>query len=78
LRSHLGLGPYTWTEARLQPAVTAIKAAHITDLRAALHQAYQATGRIPPAYADPVLSPGGTAVRATHLSELQGAVRNLE
>jgi hypothetical protein len=78
LRSHLGLGPYTWTEASLQPAVTAVKAAHIIDLRAALHQAYQATGRTPPAYADPVLSPGGTAVRATHLSELQGAVRNLE
>ena len=51
---------------------------HLTELRAALSEAYAAAGRAAPAYTDPVVTPGATVIRAAHLMELRAAVAALE
>ena len=51
---------------------------HLTELRAALAEAYSAAGRAAPAYTDPVVTAGATAIRAAHLMELRAVVAALE
>ena len=55
-----------------------MKAQHLSDLHAALSQAYTAAGRTPPSYADPTLTARVTLITASHLSELRTAIRSLE
>ena len=50
----------------------------MTELRAALAEAYAAAGRAAPDYSDPVVTAGVTVIRAAHLMELRAAVAALE
>jgi hypothetical protein len=56
------------------PGVTPVKAVHVTQMRTALTQAYQAAGRTAPSFSDPSLTAGLTAVRAAHIAKLRAAV----
>ena len=78
LRLHLGLLTFTWTDERIEPGVTPVKAVHLTELRAALNEAYTKAGREAPSYTDQVIVPLVTPIRAVHLTELQRAVVALE
>ena len=60
------------------PGVTPVKAVHITQMRTALSQAYQAAGRTPPTYSEPSLIAGQTPIRAAHIAELRAAVLALQ
>ena len=64
--------------AQLVPEVTEIAAAHMTDLRTALREAYEAVGRVAPVFVDPEIAPRVGAIRAVHLRELRAAVVVLE
>lgn len=55
-----------------------MKRVHVTELRTALAEAYQAAGRTQPTYPEPTITAGQTVIRASHLSELRTAVRSLE
>jgi len=50
---------------------------HLTELRTALDQAYQAAGQTPPTYTDSAVVAGLTVIKAIHLNELRTAVRAL-
>jgi hypothetical protein len=77
LRATYGLSPYAWTDPTLQPGVTTIKAAHLTEMRTALQQAYTAAGQTPPGFAESIAA-RVTIIRAVHLEELRTAVLALE
>ena len=62
----------------IPPGVTPAKTVHLTELRAALNQAYQAAGWTPPAYTDPTIVAEQTVIQAIHLNELRTAVRALQ
>jgi len=53
----------------LVPGITPIKAIHLTELRAALNDAYLAVGRTPPTYTDPTAA-AELIINAIHLSEV--------
>lgn len=55
-----------------------IRRVHLTELRAALEEAYRAAGRAAPAYTDPEVTAGETVIGAAHLMELRAAVGALE
>ena len=57
---------------------TVVRAVHVSELRAALNEAYQRMGLASPTFTDPVLAARETELKAVHLSELRGAVRGLE
>ena len=73
-----GLATFAWTDPTLTPGTSTAKVAHVTDLRTALNQAYQAAGRALPTYTDPTLAPGGATIKAIHLDELRTAVSALQ
>ena len=60
------------------PGVTSARAAHLTELRSALGEAYAAAGRPAPGYTDAAVTAGVTAMRAVQLQELRLAVVALE
>ena len=62
----------------LTPGVTPIRRVHLTELRAALAEAYSAAGQTAPTYTDPVITVGETVIRAAHLMDLRAAVAALE
>ena len=66
-----------YTDATIAMGVASIKAVHITDLRAALDQAYTAAGRLPPTYTDPSLGTG-TTMKVAHIAELRAAIIAIE
>ena len=72
-----GLPPFDWTDRTLTPGVTPVRGVHLTELRAALAEAYAAAGRQGPVWtnADPA---GAIVIRAAHLMELRDAVLALE
>lgn len=76
LRLSSNLGPYPYTDPILVAGVTSIRAVHITELRAALGEAYNQYGLTPPTYTDPMLT--GIAVKAVHITELRNAAIGLE
>jgi hypothetical protein len=77
LRAMYGLTPYGWTDPDLRPGITPVKAAHLTDLRTALQQAYSAAGQLPPRFGETIAG-GATIIRAQQLEEVRTAVLALE
>jgi uncharacterized protein DUF4082/Big-like domain-containing protein/fibronectin type III domain protein len=65
------------TAVRTTAASTA-RAAHLTELRTALNQVYQAAGQTAPTYTDATVVARGTVIKAIHLDELRSAVRALQ
>jgi len=55
-----------------------VKAAHLSDLRAAVAEAYQSAGQTPGAYTDPTIVGATTGIKAAHVSELRNNARALE
>ncbi|MBP6715519.1 MAG: hypothetical protein KA205_01540, partial [Acidobacteria bacterium] len=68
-----GLAPATWTDGTLSAGTSAIRPAHIQELRTALAAVYVAAGLTPPTFTDPTLTVDTTAVKAVHLQELRTA-----
>ena len=58
--------------------VTPVKRIHLTELRDALGETYDATGRSRPTYTDPIVTVGMTAIKAVHVVELRNAIVALE
>ena len=59
----------------MTPRITPAKVIHVTELRTALNQAYQAAGRTLPTYTDSTVVTGVTIIKAVQLNELRTAVR---
>lgn len=72
-RTQRALTAVAWTDPVIVAGVTAIKAVHVTQMRTAVIQAYQAAGRAAPTFSDPLLS-SLSPVRAAHIMELRAAV----
>ncbi|HUR82005.1 MAG TPA: IPT/TIG domain-containing protein [Thermoanaerobaculia bacterium] len=74
-----GLGAYAYaTDPTITPGVTALKAQHIVELRAALAPAYfNATGTTATYPTDPALA-ATAVVKAAHISELRALVLAIE
>jgi hypothetical protein len=66
--------PFPWTDATLTPGSTPVSVVHLTELRNALKEAYQAAGRTLPTYTDSDVTARFTVIRASHLAELRAAV----
>ena len=58
--------------------MTPIRLAHLQELREALADAYEATGRAAPGWTDAAPATGSTPIRAAHVMELRVAVVALE
>ena len=68
-----------WTDGRITPGETPVRAVHLMELRTALTQAYTACSLPPPTYTDPVIVRGVTPIKAVHWTELRDAgIRALE
>ena len=78
LRHEAGLAPFGWTDPVLLAGVTRVRLVHLTELRAALAEAYAAAGRAAPRWTDASPASGSTPIRAVHLTELRAAVLALE
>jgi hypothetical protein len=72
-RSGCGLAAFAFSDLVFPERTVTIKAAHVSELRAALTGAYEACDRTPPAFTDDALG-AGTVVKAVHLNELRAAV----
>ena len=75
LRVRFGLAAFTWTDTTL-PGVL-VRSVHISELRAALADAYAAAKTTAPVYSDPILTPG-ISIKAAHIAELRAAIVALE
>ena len=53
LRARKGLPRVRWTDPVLTVVVTPVKRVHLTELRNALDEAYDAAGQSQPTYTDP-------------------------
>jgi hypothetical protein len=51
-----------------------VRAVHLTDLRGALNQVYDARARALPSYTNPTIVPGQTVIMKIHIEQLQNAV----
>ena len=49
------LAAFPWTDPVLAPGSTRFRLIHVSEMRTALAQAYQAAARTPPTYTDPVI-----------------------
>jgi hypothetical protein len=72
-----GLASFAWTDPTLTPGSTPAKVVHVTELRTALNQVYQAAGRTVPTYTDPTVVARVLVIKAIHLTELRTAVSAL-
>ena len=77
LRTRYGFLPFGWTDASLVAGMTPM-AAHVTELRTALQDAYTGAGRAAQIFTDPAIVQGSTFIRAVHIKELRDAVIDLE
>jgi hypothetical protein len=75
LRAAHGLGAYSWSS--VYPGLP-VQAAHVTELRNALTEAYWAAGQGSPSFTDAAVSGGYTVIKAAHILELRAAVVALE
>lgn len=75
---NFGLPGLTFTDPAIVAGATPVKAAHFTELRSALTDAYVQAGVAPPTYSAPTILPFVTIIRAADLIELRNAVRALE
>jgi hypothetical protein len=66
--------PLAFTDDPLVPASTVVRAAHFTELRAAIDGLRITFGLTPFAWTDATLTPGSTRVRAVHYTELRNAL----
>ena len=73
LRERCGLGPLRWTDQVIVRGLTPVRAVHLTELRAAIGDAFGACGRTPPTFTSPAPA-RGTPIRAVHFAELRAAV----
>ena len=53
-----------WTDPVLTVGVTPVKRIHLTELRNALDEAYDAAGQRQPTYTDRIVTAGMTAIKA--------------
>ena len=65
-----------FTDDPIVPGVTAVRAAHFTELRARINDLRDAHGVARFGWTDPTLTPGVTAIRIVHLFELRQALDN--
>ena len=75
LRIAHGLDRFSWTDSTLAAGVT-IRGVHMSELRTALRQAYDAAGQTVGFSSGSV--PAGGSIRASHINELRRAVETLE
>jgi hypothetical protein len=75
VRSRVGLAPFPWSA--VQPG-TLVQAAHITEMRTALGQAFTAANQAVPSFTASGLVAGTTRVGVVHVQELRDAVITLE
>ena len=75
IRIRMSLPSVAWTDNPIVPGVTSVKAVHMTELRQAVTEIYQALGAAPPTYAETITS--GTLIRAQHVTELQTLIGSL-
>ena len=54
--------------------LTVVASVHVSDLRAALSEAYGVAQMEQPMYTDPTLTIGSIVVKAAHIAELRAAV----
>jgi uncharacterized protein (DUF1501 family) len=69
--------PPTFTNDPLTAQATTVRAAHVTELRAAIAALRSGRGLSAVAWTDPLLVPGVTIVRGVHLLELRTAVAEI-
>ncbi len=72
--SGTGRAPLAFTDDPLQPRGTVVKAAHLSELRAAVDTLRIRYALPPVAWTDPTLVPRVTVIKAVHLNELRAAV----
>ena len=77
VRNARGLSAFPWTDQPVSAGVTSIKAVHLSEMRTALVQAYDAAGRPRPSYTDTVIS-GISTIKAVRIQELRMAVTALQ
>ena len=74
LRAGENLPPVQWTDPVLTVGVTPVKRVHLTELRNALGDVYDAVGQRRPAYTDGTIIVGVTEIKAAHVEQLRSAV----
>ncbi len=67
-------GPVPFTDNRLRPGVTPVKARHFLELRERIGKLRDGAGLPSFAWTDPILTPRVTPVRRVHLTELREAL----
>ena len=53
---------------------TVAKAVHVAELRAALQDAYVASGRTPPAYTNALIVAGSSVITLVNIAEIRAAI----
>jgi hypothetical protein len=71
LMINLGQAFGAWTDDPIQPGLTRIRSAHITELRLAIASKFMDCGGSAPQWSEPFLFAGLTPIRAAHLEELR-------
>jgi hypothetical protein len=66
--------PGLFTDDPLAAGLTAIRAAHIAELRTRIGNVRQRYNLLPYSYTDPTLAPGSTVIRAQHIVDLRNAL----
>ena len=73
-----GVDPHLGLRDVLRAGVTRVDRVHLIELRAALVEAYRASGWSAPRWTDASLAAVSTPIRAVHLTEPRAAVLALE
>ena len=74
LRVDVGLTPFVWTDPIVIAGLTPVRAAHLTDLRAALSDVYVAEARPLPKFSDSAVVSGITLIKQRHFAEIDAAM----
>ena len=74
LRAEENLSPVQWTDPVLTVGATPVKRVHLTELRDALGEVYDAVGQRRPVYLDETIIAGVTGIKAAHVEQLRAAV----
>lgn len=74
LRARENLPPFQRTDPVLTMGATPVKRVHLTELRDALGEVYDALGRRRPAYTDRAIIVDVTGIEAAHVEQLRAAV----
>ncbi len=60
----MGLWSFNWTDHRPSPGIIIVSVVHLTELRVALNEAYQAANQTPRTYTGPAVAAGFTVIQA--------------